>query len=71
MENQQSDVYRWLPRTPFRDGVVRRHARVVIRRRGQWLLAGAQPDFTIMKADELSGGQPFTRIDDLIANHGL
>jgi hypothetical protein len=27
---------------------VRRHARVVIRRRGQWLLAGAQPDFTIV-----------------------
>ncbi len=29
------------------------------------------PDFIIMKADELSGGQPFTRIDDLISQDAL
>jgi 2-polyprenyl-6-methoxyphenol hydroxylase-like FAD-dependent oxidoreductase len=29
------------------------------------------PDFIIMKADELSGGQPFGRIDDLISQDAL
>ena len=29
------------------------------------------PDFIIMKADELSGGRPFTRIDDLISQDAL
>ncbi|MBC7436207.1 MAG: FAD-dependent monooxygenase, partial [Bdellovibrionales bacterium] len=29
------------------------------------------PDFIIMKADELSGGKPFTRIDDLISQEEL
>jgi 5-methylphenazine-1-carboxylate 1-monooxygenase len=29
------------------------------------------PDFIIMKADELSGGQPFRHIDDLISQGEL
>jgi 5-methylphenazine-1-carboxylate 1-monooxygenase len=29
------------------------------------------PDYIIMKVDELSGGQPFTRIDDVISPHEL
>lgn len=29
------------------------------------------PDYIIMKVDELSGGKPFTRIDDLISPHEL